>query len=577
MNNTGTSSNKYFKYVIAAGFLILVFHAYTLSFFSEDFGMHGSTAEYIHDAALSNLRNGLHYTWGLEVVSNAPAPLDLGTYGGHHPPGITLLMTAVYALTDSREPWLLRLVPMLLHFMGAGFFFLLVRRLQGMCSAFLAVSVYLFFPLSIHWGRMAIHEAPTMAFAMAASYLLHRYFTEAWAGSLVLSLLSIACSCAMGWPGYFYAAGLGILALCWSGIVLKKRVIVFASFATVSTMILLLILLQQYLAMGNVSALFAAGSRRIGQGGVEQYTEIRSLVPYLREWVQKQWLFIQMNFGIPLSFAALLSFIGLVVSKEMRKASGALRFLVLTLSVAVLHILLLHFGSFIHNFWQFYMIPPMAIAIGSIPLFCGNGRGPGHILFVMFVYGMLLQASLASLPRLFGQALIPFATHYRMAYAPESLHDLEEMLIDVDYLSTGAENLPNDPRFVASDGYSVAYDAVENAMRIDKTQDKPVGLMSPISVVNLKPGSLYLIEVRVKTHGVNDGLFTETQIVNNQNKDIRYVSFPKIETDNKEWKRYWYAFRAETEAEKGVIFFLRHLDYRTGTVWVRSVKACEID
>lgn len=354
---------------------------------------------WMRGTAFRHVRNGLAYTKGIDVNSDSPAPLALGVLGGHHPPGLGLLLAGLYGMTGVSEKDLviIWLVPLLFHGIGAASFYLLLRRLASPMQALVGLSVYLFLPVSVFHGRVASHESPTLGLAMAGLYCTVTYLQCGGRKWLAGALFSLAVACCMGWPAYFYCAAIGLGAFFFKDSPAARRWIVFASVGAVSTILCALVFLQHQLLLGNIDALLHAASRRIGTGGFEEF----HYEPYTwLEWIrQVTGIAVRSTFGLPLIMGALAGVAIMVIHRFRAGWNARWWFLAVTAFVAMLHMVLFHFGSWVHDYWTFYFIPPCAIALSSVP-FDVSRHTALRFLLILAVGLALLYSAYTLLPGL---------------------------------------------------------------------------------------------------------------------------------------------------------------------------------
>ena len=354
---------------------------------------------WMRGTAFRHVNNGLAYTKGIDINSDSPAPLALGVLGGHHPPGLGLLLALIYGVTGASEQDLviIWMVPLLFHLLGATSFYLLLRSVTGFAQALCGLAVYLLLPMSVFHGRVACHESPTMGLTMAGLFCCVTYLRKGGRRWLVASLVFMAWACCMGWPAYFYCAAMGVGALLYKEAPAARRKLYFFSVGTVSTFFCALVFLQHKILLGSIDALLHAASRRIGSGGFEEFKyETYTWMEWAGHVTE---IAVKHTFGLPLIIGALIGVGVMLIHRFLRGWNARVWLLVVTTFVALLHMVLFHFGSWVHDYWTFYFIPPVAIALSSIPFDTLRYR-PARVVLVLAMLGLLYYSMRTYLPGL---------------------------------------------------------------------------------------------------------------------------------------------------------------------------------
>ncbi|MBI2425971.1 MAG: glycosyltransferase family 39 protein [Candidatus Hydrogenedentes bacterium] len=330
---------------------------------------------WMRETAFRHVKNGLAYTKGLDIASDSPAPLSFGVLGGHHPPGLGLFLAGIYGFFGAHEQDLIVIwiVPLFFHALGAVSFYVLLRNLAGPAQGLCALAFYLLLPMSIFHGRAASHESVTMGLAMTGLCLAVFYLKRGNPGVLYGAPIVFAIACFMGWPAYFYCAAIGVGALFFHDAPARRRRVLLLSLGAMSSIVCMLVFLQHQVLLGSIQALLHAGSRRMGSGGVDEF----GYEPYTwTQWADKVLeIAVKHTFGLPLILCALLGAVLMARRLDRQGWYAGAWVLGVTTFVAMLHMVLFHFGSWVHDYWSFYFIPPFAIALSSIPFEAFKSRG----------------------------------------------------------------------------------------------------------------------------------------------------------------------------------------------------------
>lgn len=140
-------------------------------------------------SAHNNLRQGLGTTLGVSTgFYFGPLPIPAKGYYTHHPTGLPMVVTAVFALLGEHE-WAARLVPILCSLVTVVLLWKLVRECAGMRAAALSLVIFTTLPMELHFGTMVNHEPVTMMWIVAGLTCLRRWRTTkriTWAFGLLL-------------------------------------------------------------------------------------------------------------------------------------------------------------------------------------------------------------------------------------------------------------------------------------------------------------------------------------------------------------------------------------------------------
>jgi 4-amino-4-deoxy-L-arabinose transferase-like glycosyltransferase len=267
---------------------------------------------------------------------------------GDHPPLLGLTIAA-YLLIFGYHFWVVRLTPIVATLIALVLFYLLMQLLFDRRVATFAAALFATFPITTYYGRSVTQEAETLCcvMGMALGYALwRRTGRNRW-------LIGVAACVLLGglydWPMFFF---------CWLLFILDtlraRRVNWLVALATAGagTAIFALMLTQIAWASGWSLA------------HLEYQFFYRSAPIPLTHWVHRLGFFNILDYGIWVTPAALIALY--VVWREFRREGLSLRVqYVLLFSLAALtHVVVFRQGSYLHDYWQFYLIPFYALTLG---------------------------------------------------------------------------------------------------------------------------------------------------------------------------------------------------------------------
>ncbi len=306
-------------------------------------------------AAHNNLRAGLGTTLGVPTsYYSGPLPIPPSAYYVTHPPLLPVAVTGMFALFGERE-WVARLIPIACSLMSVVLLWLLVRSCVGVRAATLSAGVFALLPMELYFGRMVNHEPCALMLMLGALLCLREYQEQHktwWVGS---ALLCIVVGTWLAWPAYIFA---GVLA----GQLLIRRerrdrwfAVVLLGLAVVSAALYLL-----YIGQVRPDAwqeLWGAFVERTSLQGQRTFT--------WGQWLVRQ--FRHLGSGIPpLAWGLAVVGGGWTVLKRrtlpgLRRLGGAALSLFLT---AAVFLVVFRDGSYVHDYWGFYFIAPVAMMGG---------------------------------------------------------------------------------------------------------------------------------------------------------------------------------------------------------------------
>ena len=341
-------------------------------------------------AAINHIRFGLGFTKGQDFFDATVDPPVI-TPGSIHPRGVSDAQEFQYLLTGPAQPelydhhppllgltvaaslltfgyhfWAVRLVPIVFTLLALLLFYLLMTLLfESRRLAVFSALLLITFPIAAYYGRDVAHEAPTMCceLGMALCYTLWRrrgaalpsqaHRDDRW---LIGVAGCVALGMAYGWPMFFFAWIL--LAL---DTLRTRRIdwrLALATGVTVSLMFSLVIVQMAWVAGWSLTPLREAFLTRSASTGPQ------STGAQFVGWVVQILHHNILDFG-PWTWLALPA--GLIFLWRRFRREG------LTLPIQVIalfglgglaHILVFREGAYIHDYWQFYLIPFYAALLG---------------------------------------------------------------------------------------------------------------------------------------------------------------------------------------------------------------------
>lgn len=334
-------------------------------------------------AAINHIRFGLGVTKGQDYFDATVNPPTI-TPGSIHPRGVSDAQEFRYLLTGPAQPelydhhppllgltvaaslltfgyhfWAVRLVPIVFTLLALALFYALMTLLfQSRRLAVFAALLFITFPIAAYYGRDVSHEAPTMCceLGMALCYTLWRRRRAALPAHgprddrwLLGVAGCVALGMAYGWPMFFFAWILVALDT-----LLARRVdwrLVLATGGTVTLVFTLLIVQMAWVDGWSLNALREAFLVRAAANGADPH----GLQPF--EWVKGILRHNVLDFG-PWTWVALPA--ALIFLWRRYRYEGAtlpIQLIALFGLGGLTHILVFREGSYVHDYWQFYLIP----------------------------------------------------------------------------------------------------------------------------------------------------------------------------------------------------------------------------
>ena len=354
----------------AAIFLLTAF-LLTLNVNTPFHGRSGQNSVLFVGFATNHVRQGLDFTRGQDFMAETwagvyplpdqvPELFDTLLRGeivvkpyGDHPP--LLGLTEAAALSVFGESYAaMRVAPILYTLAGLVLFYLLVLRLFDAGVARLAALLYATFPILAYYGQMVGHESPTLFWGLAllTAYVhwrddgaRHRRW---WATLMVASIVIGGC---YGWPMY-YCAGL-LFAFDWLS---RRRFDARLALLTMVPAVVTGVAVLAHIAwaFGGLDHLRAAAELRSGS-----YEGV-GLLGWLRVVGR---VFGVSNFGAGAMLLLVPSMVFLAVRIIKERFSQRTMIVTVLGAWGATHVLLFRQGAYIHDYWEYYLVPFIALTV----------------------------------------------------------------------------------------------------------------------------------------------------------------------------------------------------------------------
>ncbi|HEX8727038.1 MAG TPA: glycosyltransferase family 39 protein, partial [Ktedonobacterales bacterium] len=324
-------------------------------------------------AAINHIRFGLGYTKGqdyfdISVIVPVITPTDT------RPQGVSDAQEFQYFLTGPAHPvlygdhpallgltiagslllfgfhfWAVRLVPIVFTLLALLLFYRLMTLLFNVRIATFASLLFSTFPIAAFYGRDVAHEAPTLCceLGMALCYVLWR--RSGRNGWLLGVAGCVALGGAYGWPMLFFAWILFALDA-----LVRRRVHWRLALATaaLSTVVFTLVLVQIAWVSGwSLSHLSSKLAERSGSYGAD------SGVFQAYYWLKYILHHNFFDFGPWTMLALPVALVFLWRQFRREGLSPRIQMIALFGLGGVTHILVFRDGAYVHDYWQFYLIP----------------------------------------------------------------------------------------------------------------------------------------------------------------------------------------------------------------------------
>ncbi len=319
-------------------------------------------------SAHNNLRAGLGTTLGVPTSYYPGAlPIPPTGYYVNHPPALPLAVTGTFAVFGECE-WAARLVPISCSLVSIVLLWLLVRSCLGERAATLSAAVLTLLPMELYFGRMVNHEPVALMWMLGALLSFRRWELEGrrvWAGAALTCVLAGMWT---AWSGYIFAGVTGGLLLLGGRSSQRKLGAVLLGLAVVSAALFLIhvrsVRADAWEALWGAFVFRAAGD--------EQYAFTWA------QWLGRQYHFLSTR--IPL-LAWGLGAIGAGYTWSRLRSDAGLRWLGWAAAslflTAASFLVVFSNGSYIHDYWGFYLLAPVAMMAGLALDASLGGEGAG--------------------------------------------------------------------------------------------------------------------------------------------------------------------------------------------------------
>lgn len=336
-------------------------------------GLHDWNGAFFSQLARNLLRYpiSVHHGMGVVAVGEAVPPPEERCFYAAHPPALIWLVALAFHVLGEAE-WAARLVAIVASLGSLGLFVWLVKQWRGSETATLAGLLYAVMPMAVYFGRMVDHEAVCLFFMLAALACWHIATAAPEVSSRQVLLGRLGWVAAMfgviwvDWSGVLFAGLFGIHALVqfWRGRASPSLALMSLGVPLVFTAVMLIHLIYGGLE-GRASDLVAIVLSRTGNQEVEAIHD-GFFAP------EGPWRHIIGNVTWPMLLLAGVGFIQLLTQGDGRhKAASApadtpderrgVEGSWVLLATGVLWVALLWRQFERHNYWMFYLGPPIAV------------------------------------------------------------------------------------------------------------------------------------------------------------------------------------------------------------------------
>ncbi|MDR3402069.1 MAG: glycosyltransferase family 39 protein [Chthoniobacter sp.] len=206
---------------------------------------------------------------GLLATAGVPSAFYFGTppippegFYTHHPPLLSLMLTALFAVFGEAE-WVARLLPITFSFLGVILLWLLVKDCTNARTAAFAVIAFAAMPMELRYGRMVNFEPVDLVWMLGILLGLRWWEKTGRRGWRWLFLFAAVLAMWTAWLGYFF-----VLIVCFSSRLSIRRHVHLTGFLCSAVVVsILCFFLQIRLARPDAwHDLFAAMNHRMAQG-----------------------------------------------------------------------------------------------------------------------------------------------------------------------------------------------------------------------------------------------------------------------------------------------------------------------
>lgn len=305
-------------------------------------------------AAHNILRAGLVKTLGASSgFYFGPLPIPPWGYYLHHPPLLHLIITALFAVFGENE-WVARLFPIGCSLASVILLWLLVRSCAGIRAATLSAAVFACMPMELRYGQMVNFE-PCILMLMLGALLCLRYWMVS--GKPQWKHATLALILAGLWVDWAMYAFVASLCVCWlrrwrDGRRFAGILLIISSLSAACYFIRIRLVRAD--AWQNLAHTFVV---RLGYSGNDGFTEF--------QWLNRILQSLTAHYLLP---GWLLAAIGvLILFRARRHEENSLWLFRASVCVFVTDVFLIGVfqnESYIHQYFSFYFLAPVAIMAG---------------------------------------------------------------------------------------------------------------------------------------------------------------------------------------------------------------------
>ncbi|MEP6671220.1 MAG: glycosyltransferase family 39 protein [Chthoniobacter sp.] len=326
---------------------------------------------------------------GLVSTAGVPSAFYFGTppippdgFYTHHPPLLSLMLTAMFALFGEAE-WVARLLPVVFSFLGVVLLWLLVKDCTNARAAAFAVIAFAALPMELRYGRMVNFEPVNLVWMLGALLAL-RHWEKTGEGGWWWVFLTVAVLAVWtAWLGYLFV----LVVSFHPRLSVRRRGWLFVAMAVSLATFALQIRLVRPDAWHD---LFAAMNHRMAHGA--------SSISW-RDWSARIGSLLLAHIQAALW---LLGLTGAVIVRRSSRESP-LRWLggsaACFFVMSALYIVLFRNASSIHDYASFYFTVPVAmmaaVALDALCHWCGTRSAlvrVGSVAGVLALLGFLVCA-----------------------------------------------------------------------------------------------------------------------------------------------------------------------------------------
>jgi 4-amino-4-deoxy-L-arabinose transferase-like glycosyltransferase len=347
-------------------------------------------------AGRNHLRYGFAATRFGVIENNDVIPPKWFRYYTDHPPLVPLFVSLAFRFFGEHE-WAARLVPIIFSLGSVLLVYFLGSALEGHRLGLLSALVYAFLPMTVYFGRMLCHEAPTNFFALATALAYLRWHRDRRTGFFAAALTALSLGMLCGWPGYYLAGLLPLHHIMSSGYARREWKILFFPLTAI---VLFGLHLGHIFWLQGTEGLTYLGSMFLLRTHLYLSPSLEALGANLDNFTWAAFLVLETKRAdalfTPLALIlAALSLYDLVRHRRREAALSDPVFIVVLLLFGTSHVIVFSQGAWHHRYWLFYYSTVVAVlaAHGALSL-----AGLARDSRVLGVLGVLFV--LAALPRI---------------------------------------------------------------------------------------------------------------------------------------------------------------------------------